>query len=434
MTRSRSIRAIAIIGLAGVCVFGIQRFRGTRAAATVPTAPARKGDFSVMIRARGELKARRSAQISAPVNVPELRILWLAPQGSPVAAGDPVVRFDPSSAKQQLDEKQAALTQAQASLDQAVAQARIAAEQDKLETAEADYQVERAKLEVSKAEIVSRLQGEESKVDLGLAEQKHAVKRANVRFNEVSNTARIASLTRARDKAKDEVELTRYRLGQMELKAPLTGVINFLPNYSQGWMNAKPFKAGDQAWPGGALAEIPDLNTLEMEGKIEEIDRGRVGLKQEVLVRIDSLPESTFPATLESLSPMTVMGWEWPPTRTFRGFAKLQKPDTRLRPSMNGRMDVVVDKVPRAITVPSKAVFTRGGKPVVYIAAKGGYQAAEVEVIARNPDEVAIRGIGEGVSVTLVEPENAATLKIRTLPPATRNMKAAKLGSAGENP
>jgi multidrug efflux pump subunit AcrA (membrane-fusion protein) len=410
-----SLWMLAIAALAGAAVFGIHRYRTRHSGETVPTAPARKGDFSVIIRARGELKARRSVQVTAPVNVPELRIVWLAAQGSAVKQGDPVIRFDPSSARQQLDEKKAALRQAQASVDQSIAHARVVAEQDKIELAEAEYEVEKARLEVSKAEIVSRLQGEESKVDLGLAEQKLAVQKANVQLNEASNQAKIASFTRARDKAKDEVELTEYRLSLMELRAPIGGVINFLPNYSQGWMNAKPFKTGDQAWPGGALAEIPDLATLAMEGKIEEIDRGRVSLSQEVAVRIDSLPEITFPGTLEWLSPMTVMGWEWPPTRTFRGFAKLQKTDPRLRPSMNGRMDVVIDKVPQAITVPAKAVFTRDGKAVVYTTSGNSYEAVEVEVIARNPDEVAVHGIKEGLPVTLVEPDHAASLALRAL-------------------
>ncbi len=63
-------------------------------------------------------------------------------------------------------------------------------------------------------------------------------------------------------------------------------------------MNAKPFQVGDQVWPGASLAEIPDLNTLEMEGKIEEIDRGRISLGDPSRVRIDSLPELTLPAKL----------------------------------------------------------------------------------------------------------------------------------------
>jgi hypothetical protein len=391
--------------VAGAIGFGVYRLRAVEAAAALPTSPVRKGEFMVIVRCRGELKAQRSVQVTAPVNVPELRIVWIAPQGGQIKAGDPVIRFDPSSAKQQLQEKTAALQQAQATLDQAIAQAAITVEQDKLDLAAADYQVERAKLEVSKAEIVSRLQGEESRVDLAMAEKKLSVQKATVDLNDASNRAKIASLTRARDKAKDEMEVTQYRLDQMELRSPLTGILHILPNYSQGWMNAKPFKVGDQAWPGGALVEIPALETLEMEGKLDEIDRGRLKGDHSVMVRLDALPEITFPGKLAQVPPMTVMGWEWPPTRTFRGFAKLEKIDDRLRPGMNGRMDVVVDRIADALSVPAKAVFTRAGKPIVYLAEKGSYTPVNVEIIARNPDEVAIKGIKPDAQVALVEPE-----------------------------
>ncbi len=396
---------VLVIVLAGGLVFGIRYIRRVEAAGELPTAPVRKGEFLVIVRCRGEMKAPHSVQVIAPVNVPELRIVWLAPIGSIVKADDPIVRFDTSSAKQQLQEKEAALRQAQASLDQAVAQAHVTAEQDKIDLSAARHYVERSRLEASKAEIVSALQAEESRIDLGLAQQKLTVQEAGVQLSDASNQSKIASLTRARDKAADEVKLTRYRLEQMELKAPIGGLINYLPNYSQGWMNAKPFKIGDQVWPGAALAEIPDLESLEMEGKIEETDRGRISTGQDVRIRIDALPEVNFEAKLTSLSPLTVMGWEWPPSRTFRGSSKLQKTDSRLRPGMNGRMDVVINRIPDAISIPSKALFTKRGKPTVYVARKGEYPAVEVEVLARNPDEVAIRGIPDGSRVTLVEPD-----------------------------
>jgi multidrug efflux pump subunit AcrA (membrane-fusion protein) len=339
------------------------------------------------------------------VNVPELRIVWLATPGSMVKQGDLVVRFDPSSAQQQLNERKAALQQAQAALEQAEAQARITAEQDKRELAKARYQMERARLEVSKTEIVSRLQAEESKIDLALAGKDLRVQEATIQLHEASDRARIASFARQRDKAREEVEITEYRLAQMELKAPISGLINFLPNYSQGWMNAKPFKVGDQAWPGGALAEIPDLSTLEMEGKVEEIDRGRISAGQDVRVRVDSIPELSFPASLDAISPLTEQAFEFPPTRSFRGYARIEKPDSRLRPGMNGSMDVVVSRIPDAVSVPAKAIFTRDGKPVVYTAVSGSYHQAPVEILARNPDEVAVSGLKAGTHVTLVEPE-----------------------------
>jgi len=402
----RWISAFLVL-LAGVGVFMAYRLRPVNASTTLPMAPARKGDFSVIVRCRGELKARVSRQVNAPVNVPDLRIVWAAPPSSPVKAGDVVIKFDPSAAKQQLQEKEAALRQAQATLDQEVAQARITGEQDKLDLATSKYQAEKARLEASKQEIVSALQGEENKIDLALAEEDTKVKAAAGRLHAASDTSKTASLTRLRDQAQFDVDLTKKRLSQMEIVTPLSGIIIYLPNTSQGWMNAKPFQVGDQVWPGASLAEIPDLTTLEMEGKVEEIDRGRIAVGNPARVRIDALPELTLSAKLVGFSPLTEQTFEWPPSSSFRGYSAIQKPDPRLRPGMNGSMDLEIAKIKDAISVPAKALFTRNGKPVVFVDGKTGFHAVEVEVLARNPDEIAIQGIGPGAMVALVDPEKS---------------------------
>jgi multidrug efflux pump subunit AcrA (membrane-fusion protein) len=343
-------------------------------------------------------------QLTAPNNVPDLKIVWLAPPGGQVKAGDPVIRFDPSSARQQLDEKNAVLRQAQSTVDQAVAQARITAEQDKLDLANARYQVERAKLEASKQAIVSVIQGEESKVDLESAEKKLRVQEATVNLHQKSDEAKVASLTRQRDKAQAEVDLAKDRLGRMEIKAPLEGVVIYQMNTSQGWMNRQQFKVGDHAWPNAPLADIPDLSTIRMEGKLDEVDRGRVVVSNDVRVHVDAFPEQIFSAKLAGISPLTQMALEWPPTRSFRAYAQIDKPDSRLRPDMNGSMDVVTSRIANAISVPGKAIFTREGKPIVYLAQKdGSYHAAEVEILARNPDEVAVRGLKDNAIVSLTE-------------------------------
>ena len=161
--RSRRLRlllwsflAITTSVAAGAGVYRVTRIRND---AKLPTAPARKGDFLVIVRCRGELKARLSVQITAPV-VPNLKIVWLAQPGSAVKAGDPVIRFDASSALEQLREKEAALKQAQAAWEQAGAEARTTAQQDQRDLISAAYDVVRARLEASKSEILSTLQGE----------------------------------------------------------------------------------------------------------------------------------------------------------------------------------------------------------------------------------------------------------------------------------
>ena len=383
---------------------GYYRWRTMDVEAKLPVAPVRQGDFLVIVRCRGEIKAKNSYQLVAP-NVPQLRIVWQAPSGGAVRRGDPVIRFDPSSARQQLQEKDAALKQAQATLEQAQADARITAEQDRRDLASARYDVEKAKLEASKQEIVSAIEGEESRIDLGLSEQKLKVEGATVDLHAASGAAKVASLTRVRDQAQGDVDLWKRRLEQMEIRAQSGGIVVFLTNYSQGWISAKPFKVGDQVWPGAAVAEIPDLGSLEMEGKVDEIDRGRIQAGDDVRVRVDSLPEVTMEAKLDAVSLLTVQTFEWPPTSSFRGYARIRKADQRLRPGMNGGMDVVVNRIPNAASVPAKALFTHGGKPLLYVAERNSYRPVGVQVLARNPDEVAIRGVKPGEMVALVEPQ-----------------------------
>ena len=191
----------------------------------------------------------------------------------------------------------------------------------------------------------------------------------------------------------------------MEIKAPLAGFLTFAPNYSQGWMNAKPFKVGDNVFAGMGLAEMPDLDTLLMDAKVEEIDRGRISTNNDVRVRVDSLPELTLPGKIAQISLLAEASNEFPPTRSFRAYAPIPHPDPRLRPGMNGGLDIIIKRIPDAISIPAKALFTRAGKPIVYLANRGHYRPQEVQVLARNPDEVAIAGIEAGSMVALVDAE-----------------------------
>lgn len=400
---------LIVVVLLGAAAAGVRMVVAKRvnAKADLPSATARRGEFQVKVRCRGELMAVRSEQIVAPTNVLGMQIAWQAPPNGQVKEGDPVVRFDSSLLKQTLLENKAALSSAQATLDQTIAQAGVTAEQDKLDLASARFDVEKARLEASKQEIVGRIQGEESRIDLSVAEEKLKVAEASVRLHESSSAQKINSAKRLRDKAQSDIELANHRLELMEVKAPSSGVVVYLPNYSQGWVNAKPFKVGDQVWPGSVIAELPDLSTLQMKAKLEETDRGRVSVGQDANVLVDPFPEKPFPSQVDSLSPLVVQGFEWPPTRNFTVQIRLAQPDTRLRPAMNARVDIVVDRIPDAISVPAGAVFTTRGRPTVYLGTQKGWEPREVEILARNTDEVAIKGIDASAQVALTEPDAA---------------------------
>jgi HlyD family secretion protein len=393
-----------LAAVAGVAWAGANLFRQAQASAELPVAAAHKGEFLVIIRCRGDLKASRSVPIYAPV-VPNLTIAWMAPAGEQIQEGQPVIRFDSSSAQQQLIQKEAALKQAQASLEQAEAQSKVTGQQDESDLADAKYNVEKARLQTLGNEFVGRIQAEQAQIDLGVAEQKQKVQEANKALHVASDKSKIASLTRQRDQAKDDVDLTNRRIAQMEIRAPLTGFVVFVQNYNQGPLNANPFKVGDTVYSGMNLAEMPDMTSLVLDAKAEEIDRGHMAVGNDVRVHVDALPELSIEAKITSISPLTELGAEWPPTRSFRAYAALTKPDPRLRPGMNGGMDIIVNRIPNAISLPAKAVFTHAGKPVVYIADHGRYSPTEVQVLARNPDDVAVSGIPDGAMVALADPD-----------------------------
>ena len=62
-------------------------------------------------------------------------------------------------------------------------------------------------------------------------------------------------------------------------------------------------------------------------------------------------------------------------------------------------------------------MFAHDGRPVVLVAGRSGLHVVHVEVLARNPDEVAINGIEAGTQVALIDVVSEE-----------RNKKAAKGG------
>ena len=158
--------------------------RKVEASTNLPTANARRGEFLCLSGVAGRLTAQRSVQITAPVSVPDLQIVWLAPSRirKEVVPGQVIIRFDPSAAKQQINEHAAALRAAQANLDQALAQARITGVKDKLDLATSKYDLKKRSWKHRKLTVVSTIQGEENKIDAGLAEKKVGVQTGLPRF------------------------------------------------------------------------------------------------------------------------------------------------------------------------------------------------------------------------------------------------------------
>jgi len=407
----KSFRVVSMIVIAAsvaVAVWvGIVQFKASAQRASFPLAPVRSGEFVAVIRARGQIQADRSVPVYAPL-VQDLRIAWMAPVSERIEEGAPLVRFDSSTAERDLIQRRAAAERARASLAQAIAEAKSATEHDQHDLSDARLGVESAQLDTADSDFVARLDAERHRIDLGVARQKLRQLEAEVAQRQASRESKLASLRRQLESAEAWVRLVEGQIERMDIRAPLSGFAIYSANRSslaaQVSGSTQPYRVGDQVPAGMNLATIPDLSSLLIDASVEEIDRGRMRVGDEVIVRIDALPDASIPAKLTTISPLAEISID-SRGREFHVYAALgSRADERVRPGMNGTIDVVTKRIPAATIVPAKALFTRRGKPTIYAVSANGFTPVEVEVLARNTDEVAVKGVSPGAQVAMVDP------------------------------
>jgi len=400
----RKVLVIAVVVLAGSgVVLGAVRF--SRRSPTVPTVEVKRGEFLDTLQFRGEVKALKSVTISAPADTGDLQIIKLAADGSAVKPNDVVVEFDNTKTEQDLGQYKSSLKSAEAAIEQAKAQARLTEEEDKTAVLKARYAVESAKLEASKQEILSHIDGEEKK--LALADTEQALREATTKqkSDATLNKSNVESAEQGSMKAKFDMERAEQGLTKMSVRAPSAGTISVL----QHWMGSgeAPYRAGDRAWPGAAIAELPDASTLRISARVDETERGRLALKQPVTVQLNALPDRQFTGHIERISAIASLDFSsgWPITRNFILEILLDQTDSRFKPGISGQVTVVVDRVADAIILPAQALFQKSGQDVAYVWQGTQFEERTVEVGRRSGDKVMIaKGVRGGEQVALKDP------------------------------
>lgn len=385
----------------------------------IPVGRVRKGDFVITVRTRGDIKSTRSSVLMAPA-VPGLRILRLAKNGQVVKKGDVVVQFDTATMEQNVYTRNNAVLSAKGNLDQQVAQEKDDDVNNALSKMVAEYSLESAKLTASQAEVISAILGEQDRVAVTVSEGALAQTKSYTNAMWVGDEASILQAKEQVDNSVKNRDLALSYLDQMEIKAPADGIVNILQNFRAtgtfGQGGAPPFKEGDNAWSGAAIAEIPDVSQLYIDLKLDEVDRGKIALGQDLKIRVDSIPDKEFAAKLDFIAPaaaltFTGVGADMSAStvKSFPARATLSSVDERLRPGTTASADIIVYRQADTLTIPLQASFDNKGKPVVYVQNGKGFTMRQIQVGRQNEDEIVVTGgLKEGDVVALVDPVKAA--------------------------
>ncbi len=410
--RKRVITWLVLLALGAGGGYAAYRYNTGDAKVDVAVAKVRKGEFIISVRTRGEIRSVRSEIIAAP-QVPDPRIVFLAESGRPIKKGDVVIEFDAAQQEQTFLEKTTGVRTVDKELVQTKASHRITNEQDGMSQMTAEYNVERAKLEASKSEVISEIEGAKDRIDVGISEGELGQVKTTINAHRVAQGADLERLDQKKDKTVRDTDRAKGYLSKMIIRAPLDGIVNILPNFrSSGSFGSAPppFKEGDKAWTGAAIAEIPDLSQMRIELKLDEVDRGKLKLGQTARIRVDAIPDKEFVADLDWISPIASInfrgGWT---EKTFPARATLHNLDPRLRPGMSATAEIVLESQENATLIPVRASFTKNAKPAVYVQQGDAFVLRSIEVGKRNDaDIVVVSGIRPGETVALENPVEAA--------------------------
>lgn len=410
--RRRMITSTILFCMLAAGGYAAYRYTG-QTKVEVPVAKVRKAEFIISVKTRGEVRSSRSVIVSAP-QIPDQRIVKLAESGKPIRKGETVVEFDAAQQEQTYLERTTSVRTVDKEIVQMAASHRITNEMDSMNHMTASYNVERAKLEASKAEILSEIEGKKNRIDVGTTEGDLDQVKVTIKAHKVTQEADLERLQNKKDKTVRDVDRAKQYLSKMSLTAPIDGIVNVLPNTrTSGAFGSTPppFKEGDRAWTGAAIAEIPDLSEMRVELKLDEVDRGKLQLGQKLRVRVDAIPEMEFDATLDWISPIAAVSFRGMglTEKTFPARATLAKVDPRLRPGMSCSAEIIIESVPEAMMIPQRASFLHKGKPAVWIQVGERFEIRPIQVSKRNDTDLIVTGgLKAGDVVAMEDPAEVA--------------------------
>ncbi|HKF51438.1 MAG TPA: HlyD family efflux transporter periplasmic adaptor subunit [Candidatus Acidoferrales bacterium] len=376
----------------------------------VPVAPVKQGDVQLRVNATGELHATHTAMMTAPaIAGGSLQIIRLLKAGSVVKTGDDIVDFDPSQQEFNLGQNRSDLEQADQEIVKARDDAAVQAAQDQTALLKDQFDVRQAELEVSKNELVSAIDAQ--KANLTLEEAKRALTQLqqDIKSHAASGLATIAVDEEKAHKAKLAMDQALENIKNMQVHSPIAGLVVIRQNQSAaggfffGGMTLPDFQQGDQVYPGSVIADVIDMDNMEITAHVSESDRVNVKAGQSVEIHVDALPGVVLTGTVKNLAATAGYFFDSGGGSSDVSVA-LNHPDKLLRPGFTAHVVILGDDVKKALWIAREAIFEKDGKQIVYAQGANGFEPRSVQIKYLTEGVAVIDGLKVGTEVAVIDP------------------------------
>jgi multidrug resistance efflux pump len=325
-----------------------------------------RGDLVSGIDITGTLAAVDSGSFGPPQvgDMWDFKISMLAPEGTDIKKGQPVMAFDTSELRKRLDEKSAEAEQARKEIEKKRADLALRREDERLQLAEAEQRARKAELKLQgPADIVSLKERKQVQLDFDVAKNEAKTIRLRIASLERAANAEIALLTSKQQHAAAIVKETQDGIQKMTVIAPRNGTVVYVTN----WRGDKK-KVGDSVWRMERVTEIPDLSRMMAKGDVDESDAGKVAVGQRVTLTLDAHPDEELHGTIRECA-RTVQRATGSSSKLkiLRVEIALDKSDpAKMRPGMRFHGTVELSRSKNALLVPRTAVYLSPRGPIAY--------------------------------------------------------------------
>jgi len=417
--RRRPLRLVVVLlVLAAVAVAlgwgGVRLFRSLTASSggVLPTTHVKRGDVSLTVTAKAELRGGHSEELAAPMTGEgDMHITFLRKPGEVVKDGDVVMELDTTDQTYKLKEAEADLAEAEQQVIKAKADGDAQQEENDYQLLKAQADIRQAELDCRKNPTLSAIVAKQNDLALQAAKDRLAQLEKDLANYKATGEAGVAIQEAARKKAESQAETARKNIDAMTIKAHRAGYMSIRQNTNINWgyrgMTLPPYRVGDRVNPGMIVAEIPDLDSWELAANIGELDRGHLAIGEKVDIQVVAVPFRKYHGSVKDVGGTSGPPWD----RHFECKISLDDPSPELRPGMNANVVINSDVMRKVLWVPGQAVFESDGRTFVYVKSGSGFAPADVKLVRRGESQAVITGVAEGQVVALANPDQQTQKK-----------------------
>ena len=209
------------------------------------------------------------------------------------------------------------------------------------------------------------------------------------------------------EKSRIELAEARAEADKRTVRAPVTGVIISM-TAKEG---AKTSGADEGGSGGGPLMQIVDLSQMKVTVQVNEVDIAAIHEGQKAVATFAALPDVSLDAEVTRIASISSGSGEdgagGGGVVTYAVDLLIPEPDKALKPGMTATVTITTQSVPDTLIVSAAAVGEdESGAYVTVVddAEKGETHRADVEIVAQNGSDAAIKGEVEDGDVVLLDP------------------------------